>query len=256
MKLRVISILINVLLMGLSMSLCQTSETPQTVRKGIIYKKERSFEVAIQTNGYFFGYNQGKISKYYLSKYLHFDLGHLKDPREQKINQANLPGNFIGNYIYGKQNDLWNLRVGRGINYYLSEKNRRRGIALALRAEGGLLIGLLKPYYLKVRERKDNESNVIELRYSDDRKEQFLAKENILGASSYFRGIEEISIKPGAFGRISLAFDPGAYEKLVRSISFGLSVDVFTGRVPLLVTDKNSFLFANFFLKLQFGKRN
>lgn len=234
----------------------QTTELPQTVRKGVIYKKERSFDLAIQTNGFYLGYNRAKIEKYYISKYLHIDLGHMKDSREQKINQANLPGNFIGNYIYGKQNDLWNLRVGRGLNYYLSEKSRKRGVAVAVRAEGGILLGILKPYYLKVRERIDNESNIIDLRYSIERKEQFLAKENILGAASFFKGFGEISLKPGAFGRLGITFDPGAYEKFVRSIGFGLSVDLYSGRVPILATDKNSFLFTNFYLNLQFGKRS
>ncbi|MCC6816365.1 MAG: hypothetical protein IT267_08140 [Saprospiraceae bacterium] len=233
----------------------QSSEIPQTVRKGVIYKKEKSFDLAIQTNGYYLGYNIGKIHKYNYSTYFHIDLGHLKDPREQKVNQNSTIGNYLGNYIYGKQNDLWNIRIGRGVNRYFSEKSRKRGVAISMRAEAGLLIGLLKPYYLQVNERQDNINRLIDIRFSDERKEQFLSRNDIKGASGFAKGLGELNIKPGAFGRIGLGFDPGAYEKYVRAIVFGVSLDVYSGRVPIMATEKNSFLFANFFFNLQFGKR-
>ncbi len=253
-SIRILALAIS-LILRINCLFAQAPEIPQTIRKGVIYKKERSFDMAIQSNGFYVGYNKAKINKFYYSNYFHIDLGKLKDPREQKINQANLPGSFIGNYIYGKRNDLWNLRIGRGYNRYLSEKSRKKGVAVALRLEGGLLLGLLKPYYIKVRERVDNVSNIIDLKYSEDKKDQFLTRENILGASSSIRGIGELSIKPGAFGRIGIAFDPGAYEKIVRSLMFGLSVDLYSGRVPIMANEKNRFIFANFYLALQFGKR-
>ncbi|MEP7197521.1 MAG: hypothetical protein ABI851_13450 [Saprospiraceae bacterium] len=234
----------------------QSIEIPNTIRKGVIYKNERSFDLGIQTNGYYFGYNRGKISKYYLTKYLHMDLGHLKDSRELKINQSNISSNLSGNYTYGKQNDLWNIRVGRGLVRYYSEKARKKGVAIGLRMEAGLLVGLIKPYYLQVRERRDNVDYVFSIRYSEERKDQFLNKENILGASGFRYGFGQLSVIPGAFGRIGLSFDPGAFEKMVRALNFGLSLDVYSKKVPILITQKNRFIFANFFLNIQFGKRN
>ncbi|HMW38313.1 MAG TPA: hypothetical protein PLC44_04800 [Saprospiraceae bacterium] len=234
----------------------QSVEIPQTVRKGVIYKKERSFIAAIQTNGYYFGYSLGKIDKYYLTKYLYFDLGHLKDNRESKINQSYSTNGVLSNYIYAKQNDLWNLRAGRGFLRYFSEKTRRKGVAVGLRCEGGLLLGVLKPYYLQVRDKVDNYYAINEIRYSSDNADVFLDKSRIIGASSFGRGLTELRVVPGGFARIGLSLDSGAFEKMVRSINTGLSLDIYSSRVPILAASKNRFLFVNFFLNVQFGKRH
>lgn len=241
--------------LALSLLQGQAVEAPVSVRKGVLYKNEHSFDIAIQTNGYYFGYNRGKINKYYLTKYLHLDLGRLKDSRESRINQNNISSNLSGNYIYGKQNDLWNLRVGRGLIRYYSEKARKKGVAVGVRMEGGLLLGILKPYYILVRERVDVGFKTSNLRFSEEKRALFLDKDNIIGASNFRYGLDEISFIPGAFGRVSLSLDPGAFEKMVRAINFGISVDAYSKRVPILVSNKNKFLFVNFFLNIQFGKR-
>ncbi len=233
----------------------QSVEIPQTVRKGIIYKKEKSFIAAIQTNGFYFGYTLGKIEKYYLTKYLYVDVGHLKDNREYKVNQSYSTNGFLGNYIYGKQNDLWNLRVGRGLTRYFSEKSRKKGVAIGIRMEAGLLLGILKPYYLQIKDRIDNFYTIDDVRYSKDNEETFLDKDRIVGYSGFSKGLSQLSLLPGGFGKISLSFDPGAFEKTVRSINMGISLDLYSKKVPILVSQQNRFLFANLFLNLQFGKR-
>ncbi|MEO6189349.1 MAG: hypothetical protein ABIO44_02290 [Saprospiraceae bacterium] len=248
-----------VLFLGFSMGSlisAQQVELPQTVRKGIIYKKERSFIAAIQTNGYYFGYSLGKIEKYYLTKYLYFDFGHLKDSREFKINQAYNTNGYLGNYIYGKQNDLYNLRVGKGFTRYLSEKTRRKGVALGIKLEGGLLLGILKPYYIQVKENIDNIFTIVDLKYSEGKRDIFLDKDRILGTSGFAKGLGELRILPGGFGRIAISLDPGAFENTVKAINFGLSLDVYSKRVPILASVRNKFLFANFFLNIQFGRRH
>ncbi len=233
----------------------QDADVPKTVRKGVLYKKEISFLAAIQTNGFYFGYSLGKIQKYYKTKYLYFDFGKLRDSREYKVNQAYNSNGFLGNYIYGKQNDLWLMKAGRGITRYLSEKSRNKGVAIGLKFEGGITLGITKPYYIQIKDKVDNGITIKDIRYSDETKEAFLNKETILGYSGFRKGLGELGVIPGAFGRVSFSMDPGAFEKSVRAINVGLAIDVFSRRVPILANETNRFIFANFFLNIQFGKR-
>ncbi|MBK7340639.1 MAG: hypothetical protein IPI99_08945 [Saprospiraceae bacterium] len=79
--------------------------------------------------------------------------------------------------------------------------------------------------------------------------------DHILGKGSFFKGITELSIIPGAYGQLGLRIDPGAYEKYVRSLEIGIQSDLYIKKVPILVTEKNKSFFLNFYLSLQLGKR-
>lgn len=229
---------------------------PQTVRKGIIYKRERSFNMALHTNGFYIGMDKGRIKKYYLSHFNHIDFGLLEHPKESKI-YANFALNShpLSSYTYAKQNSFWNIRLGRGLIRYYSEKTRHKGIAMGIYLEGGVNIGLLKPYYIKVEQEKDGRRIESEIRYSSELKELFLDQNSINGASRFFKGISETSIRPGAHGRIGLQFDPGAFEKYVRAINAGFILDIYPGRIPIMVLDQNPFYFLNVYVNLQLGKR-
>ncbi|MBK9271205.1 MAG: hypothetical protein IPM48_06380 [Saprospiraceae bacterium] len=233
------------------------AQVPHTVRKGVIYKQERFFDLAIHTHGFYFGYNLGKIRKYYRTDYLHFDLGLVENPREQTIQRNNLQGNgLFSSYTYGKQKSLWNIRAGRGMVRYFSEKATKKGAAVGIRIEGGLLLGLLKPYYLKVLKNQDGILNIENIRYSEETKELFLDQNKILGASAFRKGLSEISAIPGAWFRAGVTIDQGAFEKRVRALNAGISLDLYPRRVPIMVHQNNLFLYPNFFLNLQFGSRS
>lgn len=231
-------------------------QTPYTVRKGIIYKQERFFDLAIHSNGFYVGYNLGKIRTYYRTSYLHFDFGLLENPREQSIQRSNLQGNgLFSSYTYGKQKSLWNIRAGRGMVRYFSEKATKKGAAIGIRIEGGLLLGLLKPYYLKVLKNHDGNLTLDNIKYSKENEDLFLDQNKILGASAFRKGITELSFIPGAWFRAGVTVDQGAFEKQVRAINAGISLDLYPKRVPIMVNRRNLFLYPNFYVNLQFGTR-
>jgi hypothetical protein len=49
--------------------------------------------------------------------------------------------------------------------------------------------------------------------------------------------------------------DPGAFEKYVRALNFGLQLDLYPKRVPIMASRENPFAYLNFYLNLQFGSR-
>lgn len=248
-----------ILCLGLWIELSAQSKSlvdiPTTVRKGIIYKTEWSLDVSLHTNGFFVGYNKAKIKNYHTSTYIHGDLGFIYHPKETRSTKPNNSGfKSFNAYKFGKQNQLINLRIGRGVIKTLSEKARNKGIALGLRLEGGVTLGLLKPNYLKISDEQDGRFTIKDIKYSDNPAE-FLNPNHILGASSFFKGIQEISLVPGMFARVAVRLDPGAFEKMVRCLEAGIQLDLYTKRPAILANHSNPLSYINLYLNLQLGKR-
>lgn len=226
-----------------------------TVRKGIIYKSEWSVDAGLHTNGFYFGFNRGTIAAYHTTRTYHFDLGILYHPRESGTSKPNnLSFRSFDSYKYGKKNHLINLRVGKGIIKTYSEKARKKGVALGVQWQGGLLLGIQKPYYLKVRYEQDGRIIIRDIRYQED-PEAFLDSERIMGRSSFFNGFGHLSVVPGLFGRVALRIDPGAFEKLVRCFEMGLQLDLYAKSPDFLIINQNPNHYLNFFLNLQLGSR-
>lgn len=226
-----------------------------TEAKGVIYKTEWSVDAALHTNGFYLGFNTGKIKNYYTTNTFHADIGFLYHPLETSSSR---PGNIgfrtFNSYVFGKKNQLINIRIGKGIIKTLSEKARSKGIAIGFRLEGGVDIGLLKPYYLKVLEEFDGNYLIKEIKYADD-PETFTDPRIILGGSSFFKGFGQSSAVLGAFGRAAFRFDAGAYDRLVKCLEIGLQLDVYSKSPDILVGERNPFHFLNFYLNLQLGTR-
>ena len=230
--------------------------------KGVVYKTEKIFGARITTSGLVLSYKTGKLKSYYNTSYYNFELGYIKDSRERRQNKnISFPGEGLSpSFIYGKRNHFINLRLSAGGKRYLSEKTRRKGIAVGFIYEGGATIGLLNPVELQVIQNnlETFETELVNIRYSDETAEQFLAYDNIYGATGFFKGISGTSITVGAHGKIAGHFALGAFEQKVKALEAGLMVDIFPGKVPILAERegvKNRFIFLNLYLSLQFGGR-
>ena len=114
--------------------------------KGIIFKKETSFGFRLHENGFAFSVNAGKLQTFYRTNYYSFEFGYYKDPREQRQNKNYSLSLFNSSrsYVYGKVNSVMNLRAGVGMKRYLSEKARRKGLAIGYNLEVGPSIAILK----------------------------------------------------------------------------------------------------------------
>ena len=112
-------------------------------QKGFIYKKEFSTDFRLHTNGAAVGIFLGTIHSYNRTSLIYAGIGELKHPQEVRQNRG-LPfgaGAGFRGYIFGKQNSFIALRGGIGEKRYLSEKGRRKGVALAVSYEGGPTLG-------------------------------------------------------------------------------------------------------------------
>lgn len=263
MKLKIHHILVFALLPGfvLPLSAQETFQPKQLdeASKGIIYNREFALGFRIHTNGLAVGINVGRLQTYYFTKYWYAEAGELQHPKEYRQNfdtPSTLNGRISRAFKYGKQNNLLVLRGGIGAKRYFSEKAKHKGVAVGMAYEAGATLGLLKPYYLELRAPDGRFS--ISTKYSEETAARFLDIWQIHGASSWTKGLGEISFQPGINGKLAVHFDWGAFDEYLKAIEAGVIVDVFTRKIPIMAevdNVENQQFFINLFLHLQFGKR-
>jgi hypothetical protein len=236
----------------------------ENILKGIIYRNEFSIDTRIHTNGFAMAVNFGNIITYRRSKYYHIEIGYIKDPREQKQtrNLGFLFNTGASSFKLGKQNAMFAIRGGVGRKRFVSDKAKRKGIAIGYSYEIGPSIALLKPYYLDLQYQVEtNGQTSIELRsekYSPDNADKFLDYTQVFGASRFNRGLKEISIVPGGQAKAGLFFSLGAYDEYIKSIEIGLMADLYLTKIPIMVETSevtNKPYFINLYAHLQLGKR-
>jgi len=238
--------------------------TPKLVEldwKGIIYKKEWALDIRLHENGGAIAFNTGKIKSYNRTNYYQIELGYTNDPRERNQSKISTRGRS-GSFSYGKINNLINLRIGAGVKKYLSEKEKRKGLAVGYTYEIGPSIALLKPYHLDLiytTEDGGQLSAFIESeKYTEENAERFLNINAIDDKSSFFKGFDDISIRAGLQGKIGAHLAWGAFDKHVRALETGIMFDLFPSKIPILVETEeisNNRYFLRLYLNIHLGSR-
>lgn len=232
--------------------------------KGIIYRYESAIEFSLHTNGFLIGYNKGKIITYDKTQYYHFSLGYIKDPRERRQNKnVAFDGQSSSTFTYGKLNSLYVARAGFGRKRYLSEKAKRKGIAVGYNYEVGPAIAMLKPNYLNILytiEVDGQQFNELrEEKYSGENADMFLNYDRIFGGAGFSKGWSDLTFTPGVQAKGSIIFSLGAYDKYVKMVEVGIMADLFIKKIPILAETEevsNKPYFVNLYITLQLGSRS
>lgn len=249
--------------------LCMTYKVDAQLLKeinpeNVVYTKEQSGDIRVHTNGYALAYNWGEIPTYYKTTYYHVELGRMFDPRESSQNR-NIVYQFnrlSSSYKFGKQNDFFIIRLGKGVKRYVTDQAKRKGVAIGYNLEGGADLGILKPYYLELIYRVDRDgqfnAEIRNERYTPENADKFLNYESIYGRAPWSYGLKEISLAPGLHGKSSVFFALGSNGQFVKTLEAGIMLDVFVRKIPIMVETEavnNRPYFLNLFVNLQFGKR-
>lgn len=221
--------------------------------KSIVFDREFSIGGGLHTHGFNVVFTSARIPKYYLTRFWQIELGEIKHPKEYKQNFDRLPGvSSPKSFIFGKQNNLYFLRAGYGEKRYLSDKGRKKGLAVGINYAFGVNLGLLKPYYLDL---VYPPSELRSERYSEENATYFLNPNNIYGASGIGKGWDGLRPLPGGYVKAGLLFDWGAFDELLKCLEVGVMLDVFYKKAPIMVTERNRPFFLNLYLNIHFGKR-
>lgn len=232
--------------------------------KGIVYRNETAFDFTLHTNGFAIAYNRGRILTYDKTRFYHLSLGYIRDPRERRQNKnQGFNGKSSKTFAFGKINSLYVIRAGIGRKKYLSEKAKRKGIAIGYTYEMGPSIAVLKPNYLELIYTTDVDgqpsSELREEKYSEENADVFLDYNRVFGGSSFSKGWDEVSFTPGIQAKGGLLFSLGAYDKYVKTIEVGAMVDLYIKKIAILAETEaisNKPYFVNLYVTLQFGSRS
>lgn len=250
-----------------SISLSLSSQriiTPKLVEldwKGILYKKEWAVDFRLHENGAAIAYNSGKIKSYNRTNYYQIELGFTKDPRERNQSKISTRGRS-GSFSYGKINSLINIRIGAGVKKYLSEKEKRRGVAVGYTYEVGPSIALLKPYFLDLIYTEETNTGLIAYtiseKYTEENAERFLNLNTIDDKSSFFKGFDQMALRAGLQGKIGAHLAWGAFDKHVKALETGIMFDIYPSKIPILIETEeisNNRYFLRLYLNIHLGGR-
>lgn len=234
--------------------------------RGIIYDTEVSFFGAVSTpRNLTIGVRSGRLVSFDKMRYWSASFGNIRHSRERRENpnRINLLTNRVSRaYVYGKENQLYALRVGFGQRKYISEKARQRGVAVGYSYEFGPTLGILKPYYIEVDVGEFGSSAAIQdIRHTGDNTSQFLNQDRIFGASAWTLGLDEIGLRPGIHAKAAAHFGFGAYDEVAKAMEVGVMADFLLGNTDILIESDltpgvtNSPLYLSLYVKVLMGKR-
>lgn len=219
-------------------------------------------DIQLHTNGFGLGYTTGKIETWYRTSYYYINIGSIKHAKELTQN-SRFPGSSFFResskpFIYGKQNRLYAIRAGIGKRKSFSERDKQKSVVVGVNYSFGPTIGILKPYYLKLKQIDQNTANPsysVE-KYSEENAAQFLDRTLIYGGAEFKYGLRDLKIRPGIHGKLGVNFSWGEYNQFFKALELGVMGDLFLSSVPLMILEQNRPYFINLYINLQLGRRS
>jgi hypothetical protein len=153
--------------------------------------------------------------------------------------------------VFGKINNFYQLKLGFGQQYLTGQKGNKNGVAVTVVYHGGLSLGLLRPYYLDVNDSTGDR----QIKYSIKDSALFLDVSKIRGSAGIGKGWGEIKMRPGLYAKGAIRFDYGRYNEIVSGIEIGISIDVYSEKIPMLLFAKQRQVFFQGHIAFLFGKR-
>lgn len=220
----------------------------------LIYQKQIAQGIHFNTDGWSVFYEKGKYKSITKTNLWWIEIGEHKHPKEERTPTASSAQGFIilSNYIYGKQNNLYNIKFGVGQQKLIGGKGNKNGVAVSAIYGGGISAGLLKPYYLQIQNPTTQRQE--EIRYNNN-DQLFLDPTIVLGKGSFSKGFNEMQFVPGGHVKGALRFDYGRYNEVVSALEVGLKATYFSKKMPVMLLNPEKSLFFNAYISVTFGKR-
>lgn len=216
----------------------------------IFYRNEKSIGILLNSNGYGISGRYSKRIDARKKTNYELDLLFIKHPKEVKS-----PFNHYNNnksFVYGKLNSFFDIRAGYGRQKELFRKVDRGGISIRRFYSLGPSLGIIKPVYYEVIQSNSADPNT---KYLEQMKfDPSINQGFIWSRASFFKGIDEISVVPGAFGKAGICFEYSRHDITLHALEAGIVLDIFPKEIPIMATEKNNFIFFSFFVSYRFGK--
>jgi hypothetical protein len=244
---------LSVLLCGNDLFAQFDTESVDSVENQILYNRSTTYGIIFNNLGFGVEYRTGKRRSIFNTRMLEFDFMYYRAIKQVKLLR---PYQNSKKYIFGKQNEVFFLRGGVAWKKLL---NRRPywigGVEVRLTYAGGFSLGIAKPYYLYViYETNDGESYEIrpQVYNADPAKRDWLDE---YGRAPFSKGLNEITIHPGAYFKMGLNFEFGSVSTRMKVLEVGTTIDALPFGMTVMAFSEDQIFFPQFYISLSWGKR-
>lgn len=212
----------------------------------IAYKKSFLFGAKLTNDGYGIFFEWGRASSIKKALLYQVELGERKHPKEEKL------GSYYQNstpFIYGKINYFYPVKLGVQQQILFGNKSNKNGVAVTGNVGGGLVAGLLRPYFVQVQ----RGNNIDYIKYNSADSIEFLSTP--IGGPSFGKGWSDLTVVPGVYAKAALRFDYGRFNEIISALEVGVTGEYYTKKIPQMAYNKEKQFFFGAYVALLFGKR-
>ena len=155
--------------------------------------------------------------------------------------------------MYGKTNIMFSLRGGPGFQHEMYQKIDKGGISIRRFYSFGPSLAIYKPIYYDIATSTVTPTGLVNT-IKSSKYYDHLQPGEIIGRSSFFKGITETKFMPGIFAKGGISFEYSKLDKILHALELGASIEAYPKRIPIMYIDNNPFIFFSFFLSYRFGK--
>jgi hypothetical protein len=248
---------ISALIVVLFTAIQASAQLPAKEETGFVYRYELMGGLTFHTNGWGFHFDYAK-HKTYLSRIIYgLEITTLKHPKETKV--PNPYYEEAKDYYFGKLNSVFVIRPTIGYRRIVFQKLRDRGVEVSLSVKGGPALGMLKPVYLEIGYDDGSNPNGNPYGYDYIAEERYNPEvhnlENIYGRAPYARGLGEVGINPGVFGKVGMMFDFAPKGDGIFALETGMYADAYLNRMNIMAVETSRRFHLNLYLSVVFGGR-
>ncbi|HKK42379.1 MAG TPA: hypothetical protein VJ963_08220 [Bacteroidales bacterium] len=213
----------------------------------VFFRNERSFAILLNTDGIGFGYRGARRIDFRNKKIWEIDLGTLRNSKEYKQASQYIQG---GSFVFGKMNSVIFLRGGIGRQHEIYKKADLGGIAVRYFYSAGPVLAVYKPIYYRV-------VYYISSTEAEIREEKFdvsiAASRDIYSKAPFTKGLNEIKVMPGLYGKGGFNFEYSKEDKIIHAIEVGAQINAFPKEIPIMANTNNKAVFFSLFVSYRFG---
>ncbi len=252
---------------GDSVLVVNTQEKELRVKGPKALTKEHAIGGRINTDGWglYFNYglikkNEGRkseIDRFYNVLYFQLEVGERYHPKEYRDFRAGVASPYRNYFLsilstdmfkFGKINNFYTTKIGLGYKYLLAGKPEANTVSIHWNTNGGLSLGLLKPYYFST---AGGEKVALDPEAED--LINTLARADYIKGWGYREGWGELKVVPGLYARTGLKLDFANRRKRLAGIELGVGAEVYMNKIHQMALQNPQSFFVNAFVGFEFG---
>lgn len=231
----------------------------------VFYRNEWSLAAMLSSNGWGFNYRYGKRLDAFNKRLFEVDFAYMKHPKETKTYSNTWPPSST-KFVYAKTNLAFDFRFAYGKQHEIFRKHDVGGIAIRYFYNFGPSVVFLKPIYYDIGDGVvlPEGGTGINPRSEPERFDATWQNVYILDRASFIKGMNELSVVPGAFAKFGFNFEYSKQDRIIHALETGIILEGFVKKLEIMdfsnpppastTVAKNQQFFFTLFVCYRFGR--